>query len=398
MRTKPTLLLAAALALAGCSNNGQKTQSQQDHEAARKQWAGTRANILGGVAKEQFENGNFDKARETTNNALRIDPENAPLRVLSARIAIEQGDLEFADKELVLARRLAPKNADADYLAGVICQRWQRFQDAYDYYRSAAEKQPAELAYVLAQSEALVLLNRADDALALLQSRVVYFESSATIRDAVGQLLMQKGKYDQAVDMLRQASLLASDDNNVREHLALALVRTKAFREGAEVLTRLLKDERYAKRGDLYLALGECHLNANRPRDARDAFETASQLSPNQASIWLALGKCALQLNDPRRAELAIRRAISIDPGNSEAHLLVGYVRLRQNKQADALAAFRKASALDPNDTVSLCMIGYVLEKSGKPRQALEYYAQALKLKPHDEMATRLMADVQINQ
>ena len=56
------------------------------------------------------------------------------------------------------------------------------------------------------------------------------------------------------------------------------------------------------------------------------------------------------------------------------------------------------AAALDPNDTVSLCMIGYVLEKAGKPREALGFYAQALKLKPNDEMATRLMADIQLNQ
>jgi hypothetical protein len=43
-------------------------------------------------------------------------------------------------------------------------------------------------------------------------------------------------------------------------------------------------------------------------------------------------------------------------------------------------------------------MIGYVLEKSGKAREALGFYAQALKLKPHDEMATRLMADLQLHQ
>jgi len=390
--------LATALAVTGCANSGGKTNADAGKELARKQWAGARANVLGNLAKEQYDNGSFDKARSTTDDALKMDPENAALRVLSARIAIEQGNLELADKELVLARRIDPKSAEADYLGGVICQRWQRFQDAYDFYRSAAEKQPGELAYLLAHSEALVLLNRPDDALTLLQTRLTFFESSATLRDAVGQLLMQKGKYDDAVDMFRQASLLATDDNNVREHLALAQVRTKRYREAADVLTRLLKDERYAKRADLYLALGESQLNSNRPRDARDAFETASQLNPNQASIWMALGRAALQLNDPRRAEIAIRRAISIDPASSEAHLLIGYVRLRQNKQADALAAFRKASALDPNDTVSLCMIGYVLERSGKPRQALQYYAQALKLKPRDEMATRLMADVQINQ
>jgi tetratricopeptide (TPR) repeat protein len=394
------LLLAApvlAALLTGCASGG-KTSAETGKEVAKKHWAGARANVLGNLAKEQYDTGNFDKSRQTTDQALKMDPENAPLRVLSARVAIEQGNLELADKELTLARRLDPRNAEADYLAGAVCQRWQKFQEAQDFYRSAGEKQPGELAYLLAQAEALVLLNRADEALALLQNRVVFFESSATIRDAVGQLLMQKGKYDQAVDLFRQASVLATDDNSIREHLALAQVRTKQYRDAANVLERLLKDQRYAKRADLYLALGECQLNTNRAREARDTFETASQINPNQASIWMSLGKAALQLNDLRRAELALKRSIAIEPASSEANLLIGYVRLRQNKRAEALASFRKASALDPNDTVSLCMIGYVLEKAGKSREALNFYAQALKLKPQDEMATRLMADIQLNR
>ncbi|HEY7115416.1 MAG TPA: tetratricopeptide repeat protein [Tepidisphaeraceae bacterium] len=390
--------LTTALVLAGCASPGQKSPAEQAKAEAQKQWAGARANVLGGMAKEQYDSGNFDKCRETLGQALKMDPENAPLRVLSARLAIEQSNLELADQELIVARRLDPKNAEADYLSGVVCQRWQRPQEAYDYYRSASEKQPAELAYLMAQAEMLVNLNRADDALALLQAKVVFFEYSGAIRDAVGQILMQKGKYSEAVDILHQASILATDDITIREHLALAYLRNKQYREAADTLGRLVKDDRYAKRADLYLALGECQLNLNKARDARDSFQTASQLNPNQASAWLALGKVALQLNDPGRAEMSLKRSLTIDPASSEANLLLGYARLRQKKLDEALACFRKASALDTNDTVSICMIGYVLEKQGKSTQALQFYAQALKIKPGDEMATRLMAQVQIDQ
>ena len=57
-----------------------------------------------------------------------------------------------------------------------------------------------------------------------------------------------------------------------------------------------------------------------------------------------------------------------------------------------------QAYALDRGDTVSLCMVGYVLEKMGRNDEALRCYAQALKLKPNDDFATRLMAEVQLNQ
>jgi Flp pilus assembly protein TadD len=384
--------------IAGCASNDKKAHGDEQKDMAKKQWAGARANVLGSLAKEQYENGNFDKCRQTITDALKMDPENVALRVLSAKLAIEQGNLELADKELVQARRLDPKSAEADYLSGVVCQRWQRTQEAYDYYRSASGKQSGELAYLMAQAEMLVAMGRADEALDLLQAKVVYFEYSATIRDAVGQLLMQKGKFAQAVDVLRQASILASDDDTVREHLALAHFQNKQYRDAADVLVRLVHDDKYLKRADLYLALGECQMQLNKPREARDSFDTASQLSPNQAPAWVGLGKAAIGVNDLRRAEMALKRSLAIEPASSEGNLLLGYVRLRQGKFDEALAAFRKSNALDTGDTVSLCMVGYVLEKMGRNDEALRCYAQALKLKPNDDFATRLMAEVQLNQ
>jgi superkiller protein 3 len=379
--------------MSGPNSHGEKANAD-----AKKEWARARANVLRNLGKEQYENGSFDKCRQTLVDALKIDPDNEPLRILSARLAIEQGNLELADKELVLARRLEPKDAEADYLAGVVCQRWQRSQDALDYYRSASEKQPSELAYLLAYAETMVSMGRPDEALSLLQQKVVFFEYSATIRDAVGQLLMQKEKYHEAADMLRQASILAVEDNGIREHLAMACFYDKQYGDASELLGRVVHDDRFAKRVDLYLVMGECQLKLNKPRDARDSFEVASQIAPNNAAVWTGLGKAALQINDLRRADISIRRSLSINPASSEGNLLLGYVRLKEKKLPEALAAFKKANTIDPADTVSLCMLGLVLEKMGKGDEAMKCYARALKMNPGDEMATKLLSQVQIDR
>jgi tetratricopeptide (TPR) repeat protein len=392
-----SIVLLFSLVLAGCASN-KGTAGNDSKELMKRQWASARANILGSLAKEQYEGGSFDKCRATLDDALKMDPENAALRVLSAKLAIEQGNLEMADKELVTARRLDPRNAEADYLGGVVCQRWQRSQDALEYYRSASEKQPSELAYLMARAETLVALGRSEEALSLLEEKVVFFEYSATIRDAVGELLMQKGKYSQAIEVLGQASILAPEDNDIREHLGMAQFQNKQYRDACDILTRVIHDDRFAKRVDLYLALGECGLKLNKPREARDNFEVATDLAPNQASCWTGLGKAALQINDVHRAELSIKRSLALEPASSEANLFFGYVRLKQGMNDEALKAFRKASALDSADTVSLCMIGYVLEKMGKNDEAMRFYARALKLNPGDELATRLSAQVQLDQ
>ncbi len=385
-----TLLLAA---LAGCQN---KRETQK--EAMTRKWNQQRAGVMHSLARDQYRTGDFDKSRKTLDQAMVLDPENVALFVLSAKLAIEQAHLERGERDLLMARELDPQNAEPEYLLGVIYQRWQKLDLALECYTRASEKSPAELAYLLARSEMLVTLDRNAEALALLQEKVVYFEHSAAIRDAVGQLLMQEGRYREACDVLRQASVLATDDSTIREHFAMSLLHTGNHAESAVVLKRLLDDPAYTRRGDLWTALGECQIQSNQSRESRSSFELATQLQPASVTAWLGLCKAAMACNDLRRADLAIRKAFAIDPADAQVHLLMGYVRLRQGKHPEALAAFRKASALDPEDGTSLCMIGLVLEQTGRGEQAMRYYAQALRLDPRDRLAMSLMASVDVTE
>jgi Flp pilus assembly protein TadD len=76
---------------------------------------------------------------------------------------------------------------------------------------------------------------------------------------------------------------------------------------------------------------------------------------------------------------------------------MLGYLRLRQDKLHDALQSFTKAATLDRKDSVSVCMVGYVFERLGRHDAAMKCYAKALKLKPDDQMASQLMAGLNVN-
>ena len=146
-------------------------------------------------------------------------------------------------------------------------QRWQAPEKALAFYTSASEKATDEIAYVLARSEMLIALGRQEEALRMLQDKVVYFEHSAVIRDAVGQLLVQFARYKEAADMLREASILATNDLTITEHLAFALLLSGQHREAVEPFQKLIRTESYAKRADLYLALGQCLMETGKVRE-----------------------------------------------------------------------------------------------------------------------------------
>jgi tetratricopeptide (TPR) repeat protein len=394
MKTK---LLATALLL-GVMGCAQTTKKVTPTQAATDQWNGARAGVMANLGKDQYESGNFDKARQSFNEAIRLNPQSAGIRVLSARLAVEQGQFELAEKELRLARQFDPKNAEADYLSGVVYQRWQKPDLAYEFYSHASEKAPADISYLMARSEMLVAMDRAPEALKMLQEKVVYFEHSAAIRDAVGQLLVGQHKYSAAVDVLRQASVLTPEDMTIKEHLGLAMFYAKEYDDSVAVLTRLLKDERFSKRSDLQATIAECYCELGKYREARDSFDQATRIDPGTAGLWLGLGKAALQCGDLGRADLALRKAVTLDATSNEAYLLTGYLRLRQDRLPESLAAFQKASNAASPDTLSLCMTGYVLEKLGRSNEAIQCYGKALKRDPNDELAARLMATLQTQE
>ncbi len=387
-------LLGLAVVAGGCQSS--QPQASQREEATQK-WNAARAAVLASLAQDQFKNGNFDKCRGTVDDALRLTPKSATLHVLSAKLLIEKGQLEAAEQELKLARDDAPNDAEAHYLSGVVYQRWQKPQVAFDFYKSAAEKSPAELAYLLAESEMLVAMDRTPEALALLSAKVTYFEHSGVIRDAAGQLLQQLGRNGEAIVMFRQASVLSEDDASIRERLALALYTEHQYPACVDVLAPLLQKEAFAKRADLFSVLGASQLECGVARDARSSYETASNLEPNSAPIWRGLARAAIEAGDSRRAELSLARSLKLDPTSAEAHLLAGYVSLKAGKLAEALASFENARAIDPLDSTTLCMAGYVLEKMGRPGPRRRYYAKALQIKPGDDLAAQLMAGVDLH-
>jgi Tfp pilus assembly protein PilF len=386
------LFAVAAAGTAGCGSSGPPKPTEK--ELAQKRWAAARSSVLVSLAKDQYRTGQLDKARQTVDEALRLSPDNASAHVTSARLYVEKGQLEAGQRSLDEARKLTPNDGEVYYLSGVILQRWQKHEAAHEQYKLAAAKSPAELAYLLAEAESLVTLDKADEALALLQSKAGYFEHSGTILDAVGQLQMQKRQYAEAARSYRQAAILSEDEPTIKERLALALYKAGQFRDAADVLARLLAADGQAKRGDLFAILGECQLALGQAREARFSFETATAADPNSATAWRGLGRAALEAADHKRAELALAKAVKLDPGQSQTHLLIGYVSAQQGKLDAALASFKTAATLDPSDTVALCMVGYVCEKQKQPQQAAKWYAAALRLRPADEMARRLMAGV----
>lgn len=386
MKTSFALVTIASLllAIAGCQHK--QKQEVYDH------WNAARAGVQGSLAAERYKLGNMEDARKAVDEAIKMDPKNAQYRILSARIHLERNELGAAESDLAIARELAPKNAEADYVEGIVRQRWQKPDEALDFYTQACEKAPGELAYYLARAEMLVQLGKPQEAIALLESKLTYFEYSGPLRDALGSLYLVQDKPEQAATSLAQAAVLSPDDATIKSRLVRAEFRAKKYHDCLSHVDQLLQDPTRVDQAELNLLKGECHLQLQQWRDARFALEAALEKDPSSLEGLLCLTKVALKTNDLTRADICVRRAVSLAPDDAQVQLAVGYVRLKQNRPNEALAAFQKAAQLTPTDPVPCCLVGLAYEKMGQKDKALQYYGQALQMSPADPLAKQLMS------
>ena len=155
------------------------------------------AGVLVDLAHEQYENGNLRQVHATTvNKAMRDESRRTPrCNPIAPSSRSSRASLSWPSKDLQPAPQwLDPKNAEADYLCGVVYQRWQKPEVAYEFYRQASSKAPAELAYVLARAKCSSQWTVRTSAEHAPGQSPIPSSTAPEIRDAVGQLLMQQGQ------------------------------------------------------------------------------------------------------------------------------------------------------------------------------------------------------------
>jgi len=388
---------SARLAMAGLTlviAAGCNTTHAEHKKQANDRWTAARAGVMYGVAVQQFETGDFEKAKRTIASVLSVAPDHAKFNILAARIALEQNNLERAYRHLELATENDPKAAEAHYLSGVILQRWQRHEAAMASYLAAYEADPESDAGLIAAGETLSVMGRNDDAIALMSEKLIYFEHSAALRMAIGRIHMKQRRFDQAIDMFNEAYVLASDDPSVLEQLAMAEYAAGRFADATFHLKRLLRDDEAAERRDLRIALGDCYQITERHVDAREIFLQLVREDETDVQAWIKLGQAARIVGDIRRLQEAAHQVVALEPNRHEGYILMGMYYQKTGRFEQAVAQYEQASRHAPDSALPHILKGLTFEESGDRNAAATAYEAALRAQPDDARARQLLVGV----
>jgi len=240
--------------------------------------------------------------------ALRIKADFVPARYGLSSICAKRGDLDGAIHLLRQVIQAAPTFAQARYNLGLALWRKYRdkrspqkesdVQEAENEFRQATQLEPREPRHFV----------------------------------ALGELLADKGKLSQAVEVLHTAVTLAPEHAEYRYNLGLAL----------------------RMKGDVQAAEQE--------------LRKALQLDPTHVAARRALGLVLRQRGDFQAAATELRRAIDEQPRDAEVRHNLGTVLLRLNDVAGAIEQLRQAVRLEPY--FSEARLTQALQRAGRTGEA----------------------------
>lgn len=341
------LVLSGGCCLAGCTPGEHGKFTNELREQSAQQTNRFRAATEWDIAQQHFQTGDLDSALEHTLNAARLDPENPLSRVLLTRIYIEKGEIASALSASQEGIEIQPALSDLWYYRAMAYERGRSLSLALECYKRAAELEPENPHYVLATAEMLIDLDRIQDARTYLLTRGEQVQYTPAFRATLGHITLMESDIDGAVQLIREASILAPDDDSIREDLARTLILAEQFSEAEPHIARLL-DSRYGQnRRDLQVLHARCLLELRRPVDARRIALglIANGGDRSDSDLWALVADVAITLQDNNLLYRAASRMIALEPSEEAGYLAMAMYHRRTGNMDRAYANAQAAVA-----------------------------------------------------
>ena len=260
------------------------------------------------------------------------------------------GMFDEAGREFRRVVDLRPQDQQAHFTLGLVALRQQRWADAVDGFRHAAEHAGGNAAILHNLAFALEQLGRLAEADAAFAAAAARATNDPRVLTGWGVLAVKRGLAEQALDRLDRAhALLAGKAPPAVWFWARSLAAIVAGRE-AEALT-------YAEQGAaafprhavLRNNLGVLYERANRAEQAEILIAAALEDDPALPQLSKNLGDLFYRTGRAEEAQQAYVRAVKLAPRLGEdVHFKLGNIAFKQLRTQDAAAHWREALALNP--------------------------------------------------
>jgi tetratricopeptide (TPR) repeat protein len=342
---KPQSKEAALLLVGALVKKGDVDGADQVMEGLLRNDADADALRLG-YARLLLDADHHDRARAQLDKILKHDPKNADALQTLGTLILSERKPDEAQSYFERLARLPGHQADAEYFLGRIAELRRQPAQALEHYEkvdSGAQALDAEVR----RAAMLGKLGRLDEARTLMEElREQYPPLAERFLLAEGEILVEAGAYEQALQLYDQALEQQPDDDDLRYSRSLLYERM------------------------------------NRIADAEADLRAILQKSPDDARALNALGyTLAVHTDRLDEADQLVGKALAQTPDDPAIIDSLGWVRFRQGRLQEALSLLQKAYAQFPDPEVA-AHLSEVLWDLGQKDQARALWTKAQKDDP----------------
>ncbi|MDQ4123059.1 MAG: tetratricopeptide repeat protein [Acidobacteriota bacterium] len=262
----------------------------------------------------------------------------------------------------------------------------------------------AALAEILANTQ--IRAGKTEEAAKTIKDARAKFPENDSLVRLEANVLMQLGKVDEAVSLLRskivnktkQVSVPQSLVADFLAHLTISDLYVQAGR-GADAVGAARQALELAQNDDMtkigLLALASAQNAAGNFRDAETSLREVLKKEPENPTALNNLGYFLIERGErlPEALNL-IKRAVAAEPGNASFLDSLGWAYYRLNQFAEAERHLSDAARRSPNSATIQEHLGDVYEKQGKIEQARNAWRRALTLLKQPADINRVRAKI----
>lgn len=297
------------------------------------------------IGKAALDGKHYLIAEENFKKAIQIKNDIPEYWNELANCFLAQLKNDQAVKALKTALTLDPNCKECWSLAGKAISTIESLEE-YDYFIKQIQLMPSAEA-ILEFVNGLIQKKRFENALEILQIGVSKFPEDAQILEHLALVYERMGRFDEAITIYED--LLVSG-KSVQKYL----------QKITSILTVLHDDKRLVK----ILKM------------------VSSYLPWDEAELWNKIGDLLMRAKDYLGASEAFRKVVSFDAEDPKIqfNLALAYQELALFKKAEE--TYRKVLDLNPKDHAALNNLGNVLKELKRYDEAIEAYQTAIEIEP----------------
>ncbi|NXO74112.1 TMTC1 protein, partial [Phainopepla nitens] len=302
---------------------------------------------LGNLLKSQ---GKKEEAIILLRDSIKYGPEFADAYSSLASLLAEQERLKEAEEVYKAGIENCPESSDLHNNYGVFLVDTGSPEGAMSHYRQAILLSPAH-------HVAMVNLGRLHRSLGQNKEAEVWYKRAlkvsrkAEILSPLGALYYNTGRYEEALQVYREAAALQPSNKDIRLALAQVLAMMGRTKEAEKMANHILNED--AECLECYRLLSAIYSKQELYAKALEAIEKALQLKPKDpkviSELFFTKGNQLREQNLLDKAFESYKRAVELNPDQAQAWMNMGGIEHIKGSYITARDYYEKALQLVPN-------------------------------------------------